>query len=81
MSEDLMMRSQAFTSDRICRCCLCGGAAHVVGARSLGSVADLELDAVAFAQVVDAFTVDRALVEEVVLTLRVLDEAEALVYA
>ena len=41
-----------------------GGALDVFGPRTLRSLANVKLDTVAFAQVVDALTVDGALVEE-----------------
>src|SRR6185436_19390259 len=58
---------------------LCGRAPDVLGARTLRALSHLEFHAVAFAQVGDAFPVDRALMEEVVVAAIVLDEPEALV--
>src|SRR5688572_5692627 len=57
-----------------------GGAPNVLGSRSLGPFADVELDAVALTQIVDALTVDGALVEEIVLSGVVLDESKPLIY-
>ena len=57
------------------------GEADVLGARPFGTLANLELHAVALAQIADSFTVDRALMKEVLLPLVVLDEPESLVYS
>src|SRR5688572_8882101 len=56
-----------------------GGAAHVLGAGPFRSLSDIELDAVAFAQILEPLTVDGALVEEVLLPRVVLDESESLI--
>jgi hypothetical protein len=57
------------------------GSAHVFGARSFGSVPDLELDGVALAEVVETLALDGTLMEKVVFPASVLDEPEALVHS
>jgi hypothetical protein len=54
---------------------------NILGARPFRSLPDLELDAVALAQVGDPFAVDRALMEEVLVAGVILDEAKPLVDA
>src|SRR3954464_1234969 len=54
------------------------GAPDVLGSGTFGTIAHLELHAVALSQIGDPFTVDGALVNEVVLPLGVLDEPESL---
>ena len=58
---------------------LCRGTPDVLGARPLRPLADVELDAVAFTQIVETLAVDRALMEEVFLPGGVFDEPEAFV--
>src|SRR3954470_16073679 len=59
--------------------CLGGRPPDVGGARTFWTgLADLELDAVALAQLVNSLTVDGALVKEELVALRVLDESEPL---
>ena len=53
-----------------------GGASDVLGARPLGSLADVELDTVAFAQILEPLAVDGTPMEEVFLPGIVLDEPE-----
>src|ERR1700752_325363 len=56
------------------------GAPHVLRPGTLRTLADVELDAVSLAQIVEALALDCTLVEETLLAGRVLDEPEPLVY-
>jgi len=56
------------------------GTANVIRPWSLWALADVEFNAVTFTQVVNPLTLDRALVEEVLLTRLVLDEPKTLIY-
>jgi len=56
-----------------------GGTPDALGPRTLRPLSDLEFDAVTLSEIVDAFAIDRALVEKVVVPRRVLDKAEPLV--
>ena len=55
--------------------------ADILGAGPFWAVPDLELDGVAFPEIVEPFALDRTLMEEVVLPTGVLDEPKALVYS
>jgi hypothetical protein len=57
-----------------------GRAPDVLGPRPFWTLADLEFNAVAFAQILDSLSIDRALVKEVFLAASVFDESEAFVY-
>src|SRR3982751_454581 len=57
------------------------GTADVLGSGALGTLANLELHAVALPQIGNPFTRNGALVKEVVLPLFVLDEPESLVHS
>src|SRR5262245_10052434 len=54
--------------------------AHVLGPGPLRALTDVELNAVTFSQVVQAFAIHGALMEEILLPCIVLDEPEALVH-
>ena len=56
-----------------------GCAPNVFGSRPLRSLTHIELDAVAFAQVVESFTNDGTLMEEVLLATLILDKPKSLV--
>ena len=60
---------------------LCGRAPYVLGPRPFGTLAEIELDAVTLAEVVESLAVHGALMEEVFLPAVVLDEPETLVHA
>src|SRR5690348_4134910 len=60
---------------------LCGRAPDVLRPRPLRPLADVELDRVSLAQIIEAFAIDSALMEEVVLAPIVLDKAESLIDA
>ena len=56
-----------------------GCAPNVLRSRPLRSLAHVELDAVAFAQVVESFTNDGTLMEKVLLAALILDKPKSLV--
>src|SRR5207245_5018533 len=56
-----------------------GRASDVLGPRTLRPLADIELDTVTLAQICEPLAIDRALVKEVVLPRRVLDETKSLI--
>jgi hypothetical protein len=58
---------------------LSGRAPDVLGPRAFRSLADIELDAVTFAQIREPFAIHRTLVEEVLVPSVVLDEPEPFV--
>jgi len=58
---------------------LCGRTADVLRARTLGSLADVELDRITFAQILQPLAVHGALVEKVLLLGIILNKPETLV--